>query len=182
MSLCVIATKIDNTVWVGHPFQDAIITLREGNGISCVAHSPHNGAFRVGLKAWLAENAHPGFITLTEHTGFLPLPVARQWEITKLVRDAQWRPDREDREAFAAKWIDSLIRGGLAERDAVQLIGEYAAPAHYTSLEIVDRREIPLDFTHRDAWRRSHNGGPIWIDETLAQQIDEARMWSAYQA
>jgi hypothetical protein len=41
--------------------------------------------------------------------------------------------------------------------------------------------EIPQDRTHRSAWRLSHNGGPVWIDEQKAQEIDEARMWTAYE-
>ena len=38
------------------------------------------------------------------------------------------------------------------------------------------------DRTYRDAWRRSHNGGPIVIDERKAMAIDEARAWAAYEA
>jgi hypothetical protein len=73
------------------------------------------------------------------------------------------------------------LLGGLQERDAVALIGEVTAPPYATALEVVDASEIPSDRTHRNAWRRSKNGGPIWIDETHAQQIDEARMWSSYE-
>jgi hypothetical protein len=36
--------------------------------------------------------------------------------------------------------------------------------------------------TYRNAWRRSHNGGPILLDERKVMEIDEARMWSAYEA
>lgn len=155
--------------------------LREGGGIALAAHAPRLGMERWGLKDWLPDRASAATIALTERTGYLPLPLARAWEITKFVRDPQWRPDRRDREAFAAKWIDGLIHGGLNEREAVQLIGEYSAPPFSTALEIVDVSDIPTDRTHRDAWRRSANGGPIWIDEEIAQQIDEARLWTQYE-
>jgi hypothetical protein len=98
----------------------------------------------------------------------------------KLTRDPQWRPDRTDRNEFAFKWIAGLIRGGYSEQDAVALIGEYSKPPFATALEIVDIDDIPTDRTYRNAWRRSSNGGPIWIDEDLAQRIDEERAWRAY--
>jgi hypothetical protein len=41
---------------------------------------------------------------------------------------------------------------------------------------------VPTDRTYRDAWRRSHNGGPIRLDENKVTEIDEARAWAAYEA
>ena len=45
----------------------------------------------------------------------------------------------------------------------------------------IDPEDVPADRTHRDAWRMSANGGPIWVDETIAQRIDEARMWALHE-
>ena len=157
------------------------MVLNEGGGIHCIAHSPQNGTFRWGLREWLHEHADASTIALTERTGYLPLPLARAWEIEKFTRCRNWRPDRADREGLAAKWIDALIDGGYAELDAVRLIGEVSAPPFSTALEIVDATEIPTDRRYRDAWRRSSNGGPIWIDEEKAQMLDERRMWALYQ-
>jgi hypothetical protein len=72
--------------------------------------------------------------------------------------------------------------GGLSEHAALWLIAERDCATFGVSTELVDIDEIPSDRTHRDAWRRSHNGGPIWIDEKIAQQIDEKRLWRAYDA
>lgn len=115
---------------------------------------------------------------LRDGGGLCALDRAR--EIEKLVRDPMWRPDRPDREDLAAEWIDGLIQGGYAEREAVTLIAEFSKPAFATALELVDVDEIPTDRRHRDAWRRSSNGGPIWIDDDRAREIDEARMWESY--
>jgi hypothetical protein len=97
--------------------------------------------------------------------------------------DPMWRPELSPvaRAKLAGRWVMARLLGGLQEREAVSLIGEVTAPPYATALEVVDVSEIPSDRTHRNAWRRSRNGGPIWIDEDIAQQIDEARMWSSYE-
>jgi hypothetical protein len=112
----------------------------------------------------------PGWLT--------PLRIA--WNF---LADPMWRPELSpvSRAKLAGRWVMARLMGGLQEREAVALIGEVTAPPYATALEVVDASDIPSDRTHRNAWRRSRNGGPIWIDETHAQQIDEARMWSSYE-
>lgn len=80
----------------------------------------------------------------------------------------------------AERWVNAMSSGGLGEHDALWLIAEISKLKG--AVELVDVSEIPADRTHRNAWRRSHNGGPIWIDEAIAQRIDELRMWRAYDA
>lgn len=110
-------------------------------------------------------------------------PFAVMHEASKFIAEAGWRPDRTpaERADIAMRWIGALAFGGLDEREAVGLIGEVAAPPYATALEIVGADELPADRTHRDAWRRSTNGGPVWIDEEAAQALDEARAWAAYE-
>lgn len=79
----------------------------------------------------------------------------------------------------AERWVHAMQHGGMSEHEALWLIASISKLSG--AVELVDVSEIPADRTHRNAWRRSHNGGPIWIDETIAQCIDEARMWRAYE-
>lgn len=122
-------------------------------------------------------------ITAIQRVNLLPLPVALAWEQHKFVAAAGWRLDRTaaERERLAKEWVEALAFGGLDERAAVALIGQVTAPPYASAMELVDVAEVPDDRTHRDAWRRSKNGGPIWIDEKIAQRIDEARMWARYE-
>ncbi|WP_339083859.1 hypothetical protein [Hyphomicrobium sp. ghe19] len=83
----------------------------------------------------------------------------------------------------AEEFIGLLLFHRLAagRREAIEFIAERDCRHLGTAIAIVDVDEIPTDRTHRNAWRRSANGGPIWICETAAQAIDEQRMWDAYE-
>jgi hypothetical protein len=78
----------------------------------------------------------------------------------------------KDRLALARRRFESLNAGGLSEIEAVQLIRDCDVPDWSTAREIVDRADLPQDRTYRRAWRRSFNGGPIYIDEAVAREID----------
>lgn len=104
-------------------------------------------------------------------------------------RPAAWREEQIARqiadginEEIAAKWVRHLHEGGLTQLEALWLIGERDARRFGTALELVDASEIPVDRTYRDAWRRSLNGGPIYIDDEAAIRIDEERLWRIYDA
>ncbi len=83
---------------------------------------------------------------------------------------------------IAARWVRAMQWGGLSNHEALWLIADRDCRKLGSATELVDASEVPIDLTHRDAWRRSHNGVPIWIDEKLARKIDEERMWRAYDA
>lgn len=174
-----IVTRPDGGVAIICPSPRCVRVLADGGGL---AFSTVSQAVlgRLELHDWLrARLPHPELREIYA-TNFMPLELARAWEIEKLVRDPMWRPDRSDREAFAAQWIDALVHGGYSEREAVLLIAEFSMPAFATAVQLVDVNEIPTDRRYRDAWRRSSNGGPIWIDDDRAREIDEARLWEAY--
>lgn len=82
----------------------------------------------------------------------------------------------------AYDFCDRMRRGGATRREALEIISAYVTWAFGTASEIVDISEIPDTRAHRAAWRRSTNGGPIWIDEEHAQRIDEARCWEDFNA
>lgn len=83
----------------------------------------------------------------------------------------------ESAKAFA----EALHFGGVSREDAIRLIAHRDCERFGVAVEIVDVSDIPADRTHRLAWRRSQNGGPIWIDDMIALKIDEQRAWSAYE-
>ncbi|MBA2125049.1 hypothetical protein DLM45_02255 [Hyphomicrobium methylovorum] len=80
----------------------------------------------------------------------------------------------------AYRYCRMMVTGGCTRRDAIQLIAERDCGHLGGALEIIDIDDLPNDRTYRDAWRRSANGGPVWIDSDHAQRIDEAIMWKAY--
>jgi hypothetical protein len=82
----------------------------------------------------------------------------------------------------AYRYARTMVKGGATRREAIEIIAERDCGHLGVAIEIVDVDEIPKDRTHRDAWRRSTNGGEIWIDEEHAQRIDERRMWENFYA
>jgi hypothetical protein len=99
---------------------------------------------------------------------------------------------------FIERQIESKIERGVipdAARRLCQALAFGGAPTSYAweiirdsdcghlgvAHDLVGLEALPKDRTYRNAWRRSRNGGPVWIDEYEAQKIDEARMWAAYE-
>ncbi len=75
------------------------------------------------------------------------------------------------REDVAVKWMDALLLGGLTDAEAYELIRDKDTKPEWTGNELWDRTELPTDRWFRDAWKRSHNGGPIYIDLNIARRI-----------
>ena len=82
----------------------------------------------------------------------------------------------------ARRFVIAMQFGGCSTAEAYGIIRDRDCAHLGTGCELWDVKDIPTDRTYRDAWRRSHNGGPIWLDERLAQAIDERRAWQAYEA
>lgn len=82
----------------------------------------------------------------------------------------------------AYRFARTMMTGGVTRREAIEIIAERDVGHLGVALEIIDVDELPKDRTYRDAWRRSSNGGPVWIDDDHAQRIDEQRAWRAYEA
>lgn len=170
-----ICTNRDGSVSIICPADDCIFFLMHGGGIS------NAFTWRFGFRKWMEDKVSLTTIITWWIKNEVPEAMSLEWEIAKFVREKHWRPDRPDREQLARRWIEALDRGGLTEREAVSLIVEKDAPAWSTAHEIVHKHEIPEDRRYRNAWRRSHNGGPIWIDDGKAIAIDEARLWASYE-
>ena len=81
----------------------------------------------------------------------------------------------------ARRFVTAMQFGGLTTAEAYGVMRDRFCAHLGTACELWSLEDLPKDRVHRDAWRRSHNGGPIWIDEKIAQQIDEHRAWRAYE-
>ena len=81
----------------------------------------------------------------------------------------------------ARRFVMAMQDGGCTVEEAYGFMLERFAAHLGTGHELWATQDIPTDWTYRKAWRRSHNGGPIWLDERKVVEIDEARAWAAYE-
>ena len=82
----------------------------------------------------------------------------------------------------AARFVHAMQFGGLTTAEAYGVMRDRFCAHLGTGCELWDTADVPRDRTYRDAWRRSHNGGPILIDERKAREMDEVRAWKVYEA
>jgi hypothetical protein len=167
---CAVVTLPGSRVAVVHPSERCVLTLMEGGGIG------QDTRWRRGLRKYLDA------IGLRFSFPAMPLWLAKEWEVHKHVRDPRWRPDLAwgEREALARRWVDAMADGGLTAGEAVRLIAERDRPADSLAMDIIDPGELPERY-YRAAWRRSSNGGPVWIDDDVRLAIDEAALWGTYE-
>jgi hypothetical protein len=85
-------------------------------------------------------------------------------------------------ERAAVRFVHAMQFGGCSSAEAYGIIRDRFCAHLGTGCELWDIADVPSDRRYRDAWRRSHNGGPIYIDDDLAMQIDERAAWAAYEA
>ena len=64
----------------------------------------------------------------------------------------------------ARRFALAMLFGGLSEQEAFDLVRDHDCAPLGHSFEVMDAKELP-DRQHRNHWRRSANGGPIWVDE-----------------
>jgi hypothetical protein len=100
--------------------------------------------------------------------GFVDVQIERQIA-------AGHRPDA------AARFARALAFGGLTEREALEVIRDRDCGHLGVAHELIDPDELP-DRWFRDAWRRSHNGGPVSVDITKARPIQWGRIRSVVKA
>lgn len=83
------------------------------------------------------------------------------------------------RQDVAVRHADAMMRGGLTTAEVWELIRDRDCEPHGTAIELWDVAELPADRWFRNAWRRSPNGGPIYVKLELAQPIQFERARSA---
>ena len=80
----------------------------------------------------------------------------------------------------AARFVRAMQFGGFSTPEAYGIVRDRFCAHLGTGCELWDVEDVPIDRRYRDAWRRSHNGGGIWLDERKVMEIDERRAWVAY--
>lgn len=79
----------------------------------------------------------------------------------------------------AAAFSHALAFGGLTDREALEVLRDRDCAPHGSGIELWDMDEVPSDRWFRNAWTRSHNGGPIYIDLGKAKYAQFARVRDA---
>ena len=78
----------------------------------------------------------------------------------------------------ARRYARAVQFGGCTTAEALEIIRDrdcFMGMSH----ELWDRSDIPTDRWFRDAWKRSHNGGPIYVDFAKAKPIQSSRIADA---
>ena len=76
----------------------------------------------------------------------------------------------------AQRFAHALAFGGHTDAEALCVIRDRDSAHLGTAHELLDMDEIPHDRWFRDAWRRSHNGGPIYISMPEARRMQMERV------
>ena len=71
----------------------------------------------------------------------------------------------------AQRYAKAMTVGGCTTAEALEIIRDRDCAHLGTAIELLDVDELPSDRWFRNAWRRSHNGGPINTDLKLARPI-----------
>lgn len=85
------------------------------------------------------------------------------------------------REYAVRRYLSAMQDGGCTTAEALEIIRDRDCSHLGTGFELWRADELPSRW-FRDAWRRSHNGGPIMIDMTAAREIQITRIASAIDA
>lgn len=83
-------------------------------------------------------------------------------------------------EPVAVAFCRAMAFGGMTDREALAVISEKDGGG--SGRELWDMSDVPSDRWFRDAWVRSHNGGPIGIDLTRARHVHFRRLSAAAHA
>jgi hypothetical protein len=89
--------------------------------------------------------------------------------------------DGRDQDA-ARRFANAVMFGGCTTAEAYEIIRDRDCAHVGRAIELWDVADIPHDRWFRDAWRRSHNGGPICIDLALARPIHFRKALDAVDA
>lgn len=82
----------------------------------------------------------------------------------------------------ARNYARAVVLGGCSTQEALAIIRDRDCAHLGTQIELWDLDDIPSDRWFRDAWRRSHNGGPISVSLPIAKRIQFTRIKSAVTA
>lgn len=84
------------------------------------------------------------------------------------------------REHAVRRYMRAMDRGGCTTAEAFEIIRDRDYSHRGSGFELWAQEDLPGRW-FRDAWRRSHNGGPIDIDMRAARRIQLERIKGAVQ-
>jgi hypothetical protein len=92
-----------------------------------------------------------------------------------LDRQIQAQATEGVREWASRRFVMAMHKGGCTDAEAYEIMRDRYCSHIGTGCELWDDSDLP-DRWFRNAWRRSHNGGPITIDLSKAKRIQYARI------
>jgi len=134
-----------------------IVFTRPDGGVSVCA--PSGTALRFMTGGGGRWDGHP--------CGFLDRQIAKQAE--------------ECGERNAHRFVMAMQFGGCTDAEAYELMRDRFCAHQGTGFELWDVDDIPSDRWFRDAWVRSHNGGPINVSLRKARGIQFRRITDAVE-
>jgi hypothetical protein len=81
--------------------------------------------------------------------------------------------------ANAHRFVMAMQFGGCTDAEACELMRDRFCTHQGTGIELWDVTDVPIDRWFRDAWVRSHNGGPINVSLRKARGIQFRRITDA---
>lgn len=98
---------------------------------------------------------------------------------TTIAREVE-KAEQDGRDAdLAREWATAGEYGGLTDAECWDLFRRWCLPAGALAVDLIDVADLPGDRWFRNAWRRSPNGGPIWIDLERARPVQRWRIAGA---
>lgn len=76
----------------------------------------------------------------------------------------------------AHRFAHAMMFGGCTDAEALEIIRDRDCGHLGTAHELVGISDIYTDRWFRDAWRRGHNGGPVYVAMPAARQIHVAKL------
>lgn len=131
-------------------------------------------------------------IVFTRHDGGVSVCTPTDWAISVMSCGGLWddlppgymnvqierKISRGMPEDAALRYCRALHFGGCTTAEALEIIRDgdcFTGIAH----ELWDASDVPADRWFRGAWRRSRNGGPIWVDLEKSRPIQWQRLRDA---
>jgi hypothetical protein len=134
-----------------------------------ILYTRHDGGVAVCRpNPWCLRVMETGGLWDDQPRGFIEVQIERQIA-------AGHRPDA------ASRFARALAFGGLTEREALEVIRDRDCGHLGTAHDLIDPAELPSRW-FRNAWVRSHNGGPVAISVAKAKPIQWGRIRAAYHA
>lgn len=84
-------------------------------------------------------------------------------------------------EYAAVRFVRAMQFGGCSTAEAYAIMRDRFCAYLGTGCELWNVEDVPTDRRYRNAWRRSHNGGPIWLDAVVVRKMEETEAWKRYE-